>query len=86
MTAVPRVSREDKLVLPGGETFHISVDSPVTISRGVVVVGLASLFLWFAVFVPMGLLSLFSWVFVCKLCGFVAYCSSGLFIGVLWVC
>lgn len=39
MTAVPRVSREDKLVLPGGETFHISVDSPVTISRGVVVVG-----------------------------------------------
>lgn len=39
MTAVPRVSRDDKLVLPGGETFHLSVDSPPTISRDVVIVG-----------------------------------------------
>lgn len=39
MTAVPRVSRDDSLILPGGETFHLSVDSPPTICRGVVVVG-----------------------------------------------
>jgi quinoprotein glucose dehydrogenase len=39
MTSVPRVSRDDTLILPGGEKFHISVDSPPTISNGVVVVG-----------------------------------------------
>ncbi len=39
MTAVPRVGRHDTLVLPGGETFHLSVTSPPTICRDVVVVG-----------------------------------------------
>jgi len=39
MTAVPRVSRDDTHILPGGESFHLSVDSPPTISRDVIVVG-----------------------------------------------
>ena len=39
MSAVPRVSRQDTLVLAGGEAFHLSVDSPPTVCRDVVIVG-----------------------------------------------
>lgn len=39
MSAVPRVDRDSDLVLPGGETFHLSVDSPPIICRDVVIVG-----------------------------------------------
>ena len=39
MPAVPRVSRSSGMTLAGGETFHLSVDSPPTICRDVVVVG-----------------------------------------------
>ncbi len=39
MPAVPRVERYSGMTLAGGEAFHLSVDSPPTICRDVVVVG-----------------------------------------------
>ena len=39
MPAVPRVNRYSGMTLAGGEAFHLSVDSPPTICRDVVIVG-----------------------------------------------